>query len=240
MGPRTIRTNAGHLDLIPVTIEDLRGVTRCWPMELIANPDTADHFGIVFQRGDEEVYGVKMQPPDVAEADARVAFHMNRALLATALPSYLEKQHRGVMVPCAYYKEKSEGMVETGIAFFVGPDAPRNPSSADDTDLLYDERLGDGATSIVFDTAGALVEASKKCGLPLMTVIGMDLCPGLSVGSLAMDFVIEGSDVFAVQDPLQMEDPVWEYVVRAGFSTLPYAPMTPVSLPGAPPTSRSA
>ena len=235
MESRTIRTDAGNLELIPATIDQLRGIPRYWPMELIGNPNTPGRFGLVFQHGDQEVHGIKMQPADVAEADADRIHHVHRALVAAALPYYLEKRHRGVMVPCAYYKEKAAGMVEAGISFFVGPDATIKSTSGERTDVLCDDRLGDGATPMVFDMVGAIARAAKECRLPPMTIIGMEVRPRLAMGGLAMHFVIEGSQVFVVKDPLHEDEPIWEYVVRAGFSTLPYAPMKPMAFPGAPP-----
>lgn len=232
---RTIRTDAGNLELVPATVAHLRGIARYWPMELIKIPQAADRFGLVFQRGAQEVHGIKLQPVDLPEAHARTVHHVNRAVIASALPHYLARRHRGVMVPCAYHKQKAPGMAETGIAFFVGPDAASRSTSGDKADAMYDDRLGVGASPMVFDMAAAIAKAGKACNLPLQTVIGVDLRPRLAIGGLAMDFIIEGPQVFVVKEPVQDDDPVWEYVVRAGFPMLPYAPMQPTALPEAPP-----
>ena len=88
---------------------------------------------------------------------------------------------------------------------------------------------------MVLDMTTAIGKGIEKCGFPEMTVIGMDLRPRLALGRLAMYFVVEGPHVIVIKDPLRVDDPVWEYAVRAGFSTLPYAPMRPVALPGVPP-----
>jgi hypothetical protein len=220
---RKIDTDAGYLELIPVTIDQLQGFAHYWPMELFASSDDSSRYGLVFQHGDDEVHGVKMQPVDIAEDEAQTIHHVNRALIASALPEYLEKQHRGVMVPCAYYKKKAEGMAESGIAFFVGPDA----SSMNDEDPLFDHKLGDGASPMVWDMARAIYAASKETGLPYMRPIGMDLRPRLLIGGLAIHFAIEGSNLFVVKDPLDENELVWEYLVGAGFLSLPYAPMKP-------------
>lgn len=234
METRTIRTSAGDLELVAATIDQLRGIARYWPMALIQYAEMPVQYGLVFQRGEEEICGVKMQPPDVAEPKARVAHHANRALIAAAIPCYLEKQHRGVMVPCAYYKEKPTGLAESGIALFVGPDPASKPVSMDRRDVLFDRQLGDGATSMVFDMLGAIGEARQASALPLMPAIGVELRPHLALGRLAMHFVVEGRNVFVVKDPLVEDEPVWAYVVRAGFSQLPYAPMQPTSIPDVP------
>src|SRR5688572_15574109 len=114
MKSTTIKTNAGDLKLVPATIDQLRGVAHYWPMELTQDIDSPDRYGLVFQHGEEEVNGIKMQTVDVARADAIKNHLVYRVLIAAALPYYLEKQHRGVMVPCAYYKEKPSGLGEAG------------------------------------------------------------------------------------------------------------------------------
>ena len=54
------------------------------------------------------------------------------------------------------------------------------------------------------------------------------------MGGIAPYFVITGPRILVVKDPLQEEDLVWEYLVRAGYSELPYAPMELSGLTGPP------
>jgi len=234
-GQRTIETADGALSLVPVNIDQLREIARYWPMELVKDPKSPGQYGLVFQQGEHEVHGVKLQPPDTAEADAKTFHHVNRVLIAAALPYYLEKRHRGVMVPCAYYKQKAPGLVETGFALFVGPDASSKSALEEPVRRMYDDRLGVGATPMIFDMAGAIARAQKDNRLPGMTVIGVDLRPRLAMGGLAMHFVIVGQQVVVVKTPLDESEAVWGCLVGAGFSTLPYAPMIPAGLPGVPP-----
>ncbi len=121
--PKTFKSDGGDLALVPATTEQLRHIGYWWPMEVIRSDDSQDTYGLVFQHGDVEVHGIKLQPVDISETDAEKVLIVNRALIAAALPFYLEKQHRGVMLPCAYIKEKTTGLFESGLAFFVGPDA---------------------------------------------------------------------------------------------------------------------
>src|SRR4030095_12748508 len=122
MEPRSIRTDAGTLDLIPAGKDDLRGIARYWSMGFLSHRDRPGHYGLIFQRGDEEVHGVKLQFMELNEKDALIMQWLNRCVIAAALPRYLEKQHLGVMVPSIYYKKKGADSVETGFALFVGPD----------------------------------------------------------------------------------------------------------------------
>ena len=84
---------------------------------------------------------------------------------------------------------------------------------------------------MVFDMVFAIGHAIQKHNFPQLTVIGMDVRPRLAMGSLTMHFLIEGQHVIVVKHPLHEDDPVWKFVVGAGFSTLPYASMIPAALP---------
>ena len=53
----TIRTDSGTLELIPATSEQLRGIDRYWPIELV---DALGNIGLVFQHGDQEIHGIKL------------------------------------------------------------------------------------------------------------------------------------------------------------------------------------
>lgn len=233
MENKVIRTDAGVLELTAPSMDDLRGIARYWPMKLVKIGDDPDRFGLVFQQGDQEVHGVKLQPPDNTESDAWDWLLVNSAWIASALPNYLARGHKGVMVPCAYYKKKGNGTAESGFAFFVGPDAESGSiRSGEESGFTYDDRLGTGATNMIFDMAEAIADVGRRSGQSTQTVIGMDLRPRLALGGLAMYFVVVGPRVFVVKDPLLEDDSVWRHLLRAGFSSLPYAPMTPFALPG--------
>jgi hypothetical protein len=225
----TIKTDAGDLTLYPAEVDQLRGIARYWPMELICGPETPGRYRLVFQHGAEEVHGVKMQLPDLPRGEAIMNCNLYRILIAAALRYYLEKQHRGILVPCAYIKEKGPDSAEAGIAFFVGPD-PASKSTTGERKPFLDDRLGDGATEMVLDMMNAIAHALTEYQLPSMTLLGLDVRPRLALGSISLDFVVEGSQVIVVKDRQIENHFIWEYVVRAGFTDLPYAPMTPIAL----------
>ena len=237
---KTIRTEAGTLELVPATIDQLRDIASYWPMELLTYQQGSPDFGLVFQHGNEEVFGVKMQFPDMPEIDAQVLHGLHRTWIASALPCYIEKCHQGVMVPCAYLKEKSPGMAEAGLAFFVGPGPRDTPLKGNGGESFWDDKLGAGATRMVWDMVHSLGEpkaaAEREMSGPAsmeLRVIGMELRPRLQIGGLAMHFVIVGENIFVVKYPLNEEEPVWRFVVRAGLRRLPYASMVPAGLVGA-------
>ena len=229
-----INTEAGNLELTPATPDDLKPVGARWPMGVVFSQAETEPNALVFQVGEQEAFGIKLQPPDTDEQTARAQFFNNLALIASALPFYLEHQHRGIILPCAYYKGKADGRVETGFAFFASHHPGSQLAARTEAEVQYDDKLGDGASRMIFDMAAAIPKASKRVDLPVNTVIGVELRPRLALGSLGMPFLVQGATVFAIQHPLRIEDPVWAFAVRAGFSKLPYAPMIPGAVPGSP------
>jgi hypothetical protein len=148
------------------------------------------------------------------------------------------------MVPCAYYKPKSPGIFEAGLAFFVGP-APEDATIAGGSDnAVWDEKLGAGATHMILDMIESLGDPKappgrEASGLGVGTtelrVIGLDLRPRMAIGPMAMPFVLQAQSIVVVKHPLLEDEPVWNDVVRAGFRKLPYASMVPAGFAGAPP-----
>ena len=174
--------------------------------------------GLVFQRGDQELFGVKFQHVDRPEHLAHFVHLTDCALVALALPYYLEHGHRGVMVPCPYVRKKSSGLVETGITYFVGPDVASRDLYHEKNDTLFDE-LGVGATAMIFHMQLAVVRASKEHSLPIDYFLTHELRRRLAVGSIVMHFAIHGPHIVVIKSPIKEADLTWGYVVRAGVSS---------------------
>lgn len=226
-----VDTSAGILKLVPATEALLKAFAVRWPMGM-GMGSTGDLSYLCFQIGEQEAYGVKLQPPDTDERNGKLQHLCNLALIAAAYPRYLELAHRGLMLPCAYLREKGNDRFESGFAFFVAPDPMSAPDPSNGTDTMFDGTLGDGATRMILDFIDALREASQRLELELGPFIGVDLRPRLALGRLGLSFMICGRKVLAVQHPLHKEYPFWKLPVQSGVTELPYAPMVPTALPG--------
>lgn len=106
-----ITTEAGNLELIPATQDELEGVAARWPMGVVFQQAEKGPYGLIFQVGEQEALGVKLQPPETDEQTAQALYFNNLALIALALPLYLEHRHQGILLPCTYYKEKTDGRI---------------------------------------------------------------------------------------------------------------------------------
>src|SRR5215469_4674608 len=162
-----INTDAGNLEIAPATADELKSVAAQWPMGVVFSQAEGQPNGLVFQVGEQEAFGIKLQPPDTDERTAKGLFFNNLALIASALPFYLEHQHQGITVPCAYYKDKTGGRFESGFAFFVSPHPASRSAAQTKADVLYDDSLGNGASKMIFDFAAAIPKASKRVDLPV-------------------------------------------------------------------------
>jgi hypothetical protein len=194
---------------------ELEGHRHCYPL------------GLVFQQSGRDLIGIKFQQVDFQRSDAVRVYAVNRILAASALPEYLKWGHRGLLAPFAYFRRKPTGKVETGIAYFA------SPSSSDDVppdgDTRFDSDFGVGATAMIFHMARAIVVSSQKLGIRYQYFLTMERRPWTALGILALDFVVCGTKVVVIDSSPSDANPVWEYLVRAGFTTLPHAPMIPAT-----------
>jgi uncharacterized protein (DUF934 family) len=86
----TITTESGDLELTPTTKEELEGVAAQWPMGVVFQQVEKEPYGLIFQVGEQEALGIKLQPTDTDEQSAQALYINNLALIALALPLYLE------------------------------------------------------------------------------------------------------------------------------------------------------
>ena len=231
--PTTIQTKAGQLKLRPASLNEIKALGLRWPMGLVIADDGAAN-GLNFQVGEEEALAVKLQPADTDELSATALYFNNLTLIAAALPEFVKRRHLGVTVPCAYLKAKGNERFESGIALFVSPDRASIGPELQPAERVFDELLGDGASKMIVDFIDSTRKASETLGVPMATLIGVDVRPRLALGNLGMPLVAVGEQLLAIQFPLREEHTFWEHVVRAGYAELPYAAMRTSAVDGPP------
>lgn len=232
MPDRLIETRAGNLLLTPASLADLKKLARRWRLPLLRNAQDRDCYGLVFQMGEDEVVGLKMQFPDCPIADALGMADVLLELLYLALPRYLERGHRGLLIPCPYLKSKGPGKGETGIAFFVGPDPSSEDTSSDELRRSWDAMLGAGATPMLQDMMELVVQEAKEQGVGQLPIIDLDIRPRRALGGMARNFLINGPDVVAVREQLDEQAPDWPLLVQLGYRQVVYMPLRYIALAG--------
>jgi hypothetical protein len=178
---------------------------------------------------------VKFQQVDVPMATARLVRFQNRVLIALALRGYLKRGHRGFIMPCAYLRPKGDDRAETGIAYLIGPHPNFKSVSLELPDERWDSAIGAGATAMVDDFArevGRVVDkAPQGSGVGRPVFLTMELRPVSALGILDPRVAVLGPDVVVTMpDPGSMLDSAWDFVARAGFTSLAHAPIAPVEV----------
>lgn len=183
---------------------------------------------------------VKFQQADVPLAAAPYVRFQNRCLIALALRGYLDRGHRGFIMPCAYTRPKADGRAETGIAYLVGPDPEVTSVSPEMPDQRWDDAIGPGATAMVADFAREIGRVHNQAprgtsasgvsvGPPFF--LTMELRPVSAVGRLDPRVGVLGPEVLVTMlQPETTLDSAWDFLYRAGFTSLAHAPLAPVEL----------
>jgi hypothetical protein len=226
--------------LTPATPGQLDLLRTCWRSGLQDWPGAAGSYGLICRQPDGELMTVKFQQADVPVATAPLVRFQNRVLIALALRGYLERGHRGFIMPCAYLKPKRGERAETGIAYLVGPHPEFQSVSKEVGDERWDSAIGAGATAMVADFAreiGRVIQeappgtsfAGARVGRPVF--LTMEVRPVSAIGILEPRVAVLGRDVLvAMRDPESTLDSAWDFVARAGFTTLAHVPIVPVEL----------
>jgi hypothetical protein len=220
--------------LIEITQPDdlqLASVRDALPFGLIGYPAPIHgaEYGIVIQCGDEPLWAIKQQGPDVPEKQLP-AIHMQHSLLiAASIGHYLNPGFEGCLVPTLYFKKKPSG-IETGIAYFGAP-APSRMEPADlSPQTVFDSQLGHGFTAMTTRFIRELQHQSKQSGIPLQPCIGLDPRPINKLGTLILGFLIHGQNVYCLKPAITESNPLWSALRASGVTHLYDLPSLPAKI----------
>ena len=195
---------------------------------------------LICRRPDREMMLVKFQQADVPTAMAKVVRFQNRVVIALALRGYLERAHRGLLMPCAYLTPKGNDVAETGIAYLVGPHPDFHSVAREQADERWDAAIGAGTSAMVFDFAREVGRVADKApqGTTLNGVtlgrnyfLTMELRPVTSISVLDSRVAVLGSDVLiTMPDAASLRDGAWDFLAREGFLSPTHLPLAPVFL----------
>ncbi len=239
-GPHIPTQTGAHIALTSLTAAQIDLWRTCWPFGLQESSATKWKYGLICRQPDREVMVVKFQQVDVPLAAARLIRFQNRCLIALALRGYLERGHRGLIMPCAYLRPKGDDRAETGIAYLVGPHPQFKSTSQELPDERWDDARGSGATAMVADFArevGRVINQAPQgtsadgVGFGRPVFLTMELRPVSALGQLDPRLAVLGRDVLVTMPNAEsVLDGAWDFVAQAGFTALPHLPLAPVEL----------
>jgi hypothetical protein len=201
------------------------------PLGLIGyqTPVHGAEYGIVIQCGEEPLWAIKQQGPDIPE-DLLPTIHMQHSLLiAASIGHYLNAGFEGCLMPTLYFKKKPSG-IETGIAYFGAPAPSQMEPAALSPQTVFDSHLGHGFTAMTTRFIRELKHQSKQSGIPLQPCIGLDPRPVTKLGTLVLGFLIHGQNVYCLKPAITESNPLWTALRASAVTHLYDLPSLPAKI----------
>ncbi|TAN13338.1 MAG: hypothetical protein EPN37_13795 [Chitinophagaceae bacterium] len=191
--------------------------------------DGAD-FGIVMQCGEKEVYCLKQQPIEVEEKQAHINFQMHHIMIMEAYCKYIKLGFSGAYLASPYLRQRDNGLWETGVSHFIFP-SHNEKTSEKLFSNAYDSRFGNGATNMFMAFVDCFKQAFSESNLPMPQYFGIDIRSRSHLKSLAMSYMVSGSDVFCLRPNLrEKEDVAWTILVNRGIDKAYHLPSLPMTI----------
>lgn len=225
-----LQTQKGDVELRSIDLDLFEKIRQLLPYGVVGikRPDSnATEFGIVMQCDDQEVKGIKLQPPDCDQEQAGTRMQINAILVATAIPIYLKQGFGGIMLPLPYLRDKGDRF-ESGIAMFIFPQ-PGGPETIIESPHAgaFDNTFGRGCTAMLEAFITALKQSADQTGLTLYPVLGIEPRPRLELGALAFGCMVVGSEILAIKSTINEKDFIWAILKDAGIDSLAHMPSRP-------------
>jgi len=227
----TYKTRQGSITVKSPGSLELANLRSELPLGLVCttSSDGNTSYGFVTKCGDDEIWGLKQQSLEVDLKDERTVFMANLILLAHAVAGYLRHGFGGCFVPTIYRKEKPKGL-EIGFAYFGKPSSTGIESAEFPSEAAYDKRFGDGFFTMFRHFYEELKEGSKKTGITLSRVLGLDQRPRGLLGSLGLHCVVHGRRLYVCRESLDDNDFFLTLLASAGIREAVHLPCRAVSI----------
>lgn len=227
-----IRTAAGIVTLKDPAEEQLMDVGRYLPLAgpLPGKPGGAD-YGIVMKQGGRELMAVKQQVVDFSEDQLQDACTNHLALVILALKGYRDLGFTGVLMPSVYVRPKAGRKMEVGVAYF-GAAAPLDAPAAKRRSPARDDEDPSGKfTEMVAGFINSMLVASKRTGIQIPAIIGLDYRPRSALGTLWFSFLVHGRELYSLKISPSHQDPAWEVLRTSGIREAWAIPCVPLEIP---------
>jgi hypothetical protein len=229
----SIQTPQGPIELKKIGNDLFKKIRNLLPYGVVGVKSTDSdklEYGLVMQCGEEEVFGIKLQPVDCDKEQAEIAMQANTILITDAIPRYMNHGYKGVLIPLPYLREKGDRF-ESGIALFVFPSLD-GPETQEVNSFAggFDNRFGKGCTAMLGAFIRALQASSKESGITLYPVIGMEPRPRMALGSLSFGYLIAGNQIVAIKPTITDRDMTWGILRGAGITEVELMPARPFAI----------
>lgn len=214
-----IPTSVGDFKLTAPPVEEFISLRAALPFGIVGlkSTDGGVIHGIVMKCDEHELHAIKRQPVEMSAKAAHLQLQTDFVLILKTLAAYIKEGFGGVLIPCAYQRDKAERGVESGIALFVYPDPEGIEVQDQSWGAAYDRSFGRGATTMLVRFFNLFTEIARDTGLPLHPAIGLDVRVRSQLGQLTFGFLVSGKKLFYLGNNTESENASWMILGEAGI-----------------------
>ncbi|TZF83912.1 hypothetical protein FW774_10670 [Pedobacter sp. BS3] len=228
-----IQTKKGSIDIHKpdtATLKQLQNILTYGVMPFKQTFNGAD-FGVVMQCGEQEVYCLKQQPLEVERKQAEQLFQLQHFMIMDAYCRYIKIGFSGAYLASPYLRQRDNGLWEAGVSHFIFPSDNEKVYSEKSFGKAYDNQFGSGATNMFMAFVDSFKQAFAESKLTMPQYFGIDIRPRSHLKSLAMYFMVVGSDVFCLRTNLrEQEDVAWTILASGGIDKVYHLPAFPMTI----------
>lgn len=227
-----IQTTKGSIDILKPDTKTLKRLQELLTFGVLPFKQTFNgaDFGIVMQCGDQEVYCLKLQPLEIEEKQAHQIFQLQHFMIMDAYCRYIKLGFSGAYLASPYLRQRDNGLWEAGVSHFIFP-SDNESISEKSFGKAYDGRFGSGATNMFMAFVDCFKQAFAEARLTMPQYLGTDIRPRSHLKSLAMYFMVSGSDVFCLRTNLrEQEDAAWAILASGGIDKVYHFPAFPMTI----------
>lgn len=229
---KKIQTTKGSVDILKPDAATLNRLQELFTFGIIPFKQTFNgaDFGVVMQCGDKEVFCLKQQPLEVEEKQAHQIFQLQHLMIMETYCRYIKLGFLGAYLASPYLRQRDNGLWEAGVSHFIFP-SENESISEKSHGTIYDDQLGKGATNMFMSFIDNFKLAFADAKLTMPQYIGIDVRPRSHLKSLAMYFMVSGTDIFCLRPHLrEHEDAAWTILARRGIDKVFHLPAFPMTI----------
>gem|GEM_PF-2415326 len=229
----TIQTNKGSIEIIEPDSEMIKQLNELLPWGLDQFEETVNgvKYGIVMQKGEEEIFCIKQQPLEVERKDAERLLHIQHLMIVDAYCSYLKNGFSGAYLAALYMRQRDNGLWEAGVSHFIFPSKANQKTSEESYHSTFDFKFGNGATEMFMDYVECFKKSFIESNITMPKYLGIDLRTRSHLQSLAMNFMVLDSKIICLRANLrEKEDHAWGFLALAGINKVYHLPSVPLTI----------
>jgi hypothetical protein len=230
-----IQTAKGSIEIQKTDAEIVRQLQTCLRFGIMPFKQTFNNadFGVIMQCGEEEVYCIKQQPLEVERKQAEQLFQLQHIMIMDTYCKYIKIGFSGAYLASPYLRQRENGLWEAGVSHFIFPTDSDSEKIYSEKSIAkaYDNYFGNGATNMYMAFIDCFKQVINESKITMPEYLGTDLRPRSHMQSLALYFMVFGSDVYCLRPNLrEKEDIAWTILAKEGIQKVYHLPSLPMTI----------